>query len=1133
MARMYKNSLTPPRFFSPRQLFIMLLLALVYWGSAQVGLISASHDIYASLIWPPSGISLAALLVFGYRVWPGIFVGAFFAELSLGLPGAAAAIIASGNTLEALVGCYLLRRIPGFNLALIRLRDLLALMVLGAGASTLISATIATMTLYGFGLITSDTLSTVFRNWWMGDALSDLLFAPAVLAIFHHERLRWGRLRLLEAGILSVLLLTASMMVFIEALPNPFLTNPRAFILFPLVMWAALSFHQRGAALSTIFISLMALAGGMNHSGFFAEDFMRQDLTNYWLFVLVLSGIGFSLSALNTGRIRSQVKLREQLDFYDALIDAQSDAETGVVVMEHGKIVYSNDAMWRIGGYQQDDIPLGSDFINLIHPSERKRVSEIQKKRLSGEPVPGRYESLMLAKNGHPLPVEISAALYRDGSDRVVALVINISERKQAEAELAQSQQDYRELVESVQAIMWRAVPGGAFTFVSHEAEALLGYPLAEWTESPTFWMDIIHPDDRDWVVEYCLTESAKLVSHVFDYRLIASDGRIVWVQDIVKVIPNSSHTRPQELVGVMLDITARKEAEAGLRLSRQVFDNTAEGILITDPYFNVLEVNQAYLGITGYSREEVIGAKPVVMNTGLHNQQYYDEIWQTLREKGKWVGEIWSRRKNGESYPEWLSISAVSDSKKIVQNYVAVFTDITLRKQSEERLQFLANHDALTHLPNRMLLQERIEQGLLRAKRSHGKLAVLFIDLDRFKVINDTLGHQTGDMLLQEAARRLKECLRVSDTVARQGGDEFVVLVEDFADTQYLTAVARKIMNVLAQPFILLNQELYISASIGISIYPEDGVDLFSLLKNADVAMYRAKESGKNTFHFYAAESNVHSMERLALENSLRRALERKEFVLHYQAKTSLRTGKIIGAEALLRWQHPELGLIKPADFIPLAEETGLIIPIGAWVLEQACREASRWREITGNSIRVGVNLSARQFREDGLHQTIANALAQSGLTADCLELEITESMIMQNAERAASLLQHFRELGTHVLIDDFGTGYSSLGYLKHFPIDSLKIDRSFVRDIPQDSDDMAITQAIIALARSLNIKVVAEGVENREQLRFLHSQGCDLMQGYIFSMPLIADEFMELLETYRDVPFYSMDIEDIEASA
>lgn len=1111
---MYLEHQRPYRISLIRQLMMATLLAFVYWGSAKIGILFALPDAFATLIWPPTGLSLAALLIFGYRLWPGVFIGAFLVELGTGVPAWVAGSMAVGNTLEALLAYYLLKRITQFDPALTRLRDLLGLLILAAGVSTLISALIGAGSLLLAGLIDQNAFSGVFSNWWMGDALSDVLFASATLAVLHHEPLRWRKAKFLEAGTLAILLLYACLMVFFDTVPNSLLLNPKPFILFPLVMWAALSFHQRGAALSTVFVAIMALWGSSEQHGFFADDFIRGDLINYWLYALVISATGIALAGLHTGRLRSEEKLKEQLDLYDALIHAQSDVDEGVAVIEKGKIVYGNEALWRIGGYQPGDIVLGSDFINLIHPSDRKRVAEIHQKRMGGHSVPSRYEALGLGKNGRPVFIEIAAANYRDGSDRVVALIIDITERKQAEVALAQSQQDYRELVESVQAIMWRAEPGGAFTFVSHEAEALLGYPLAEWTENPTFWKDKIHPDDRDWVVEYCMSESIKLCSHVFDYRMIAADGHVVWMQDIVRVIPNKSVTRPQELVGVMLDITARKEAEASLRLSRQVFENTAEGILITDASFNVLEVNQAYLDITGYSNEEIIGYPPVVMNTGLHDKRYYDEIWQVIKTKGQWVGEILSRRKNGESYPEWISISRVTDSKNVVQNYVAVFTDISLRKQSEERLQFLANHDALTHLPNRALLQERVEQALLRAKRSHKKIAVLFIDLDRFKIINDTLGHQAGDMLLQEAARRLKECLRLSDTVARQGGDEFVVLIEDFADTQYLTAVARKIMHELAQPFILLNQELYISASIGISVYPDDGVDLFSLLKNADVAMYRAKEHGKNTFHFYAADSNVHSVERLALENSLRRALERNEFVLYYQPKVDLLSLKIVGAEALLRWQHPEFGLLLPSEFIPLAEETGLVIAIGEWVLKEACREAYGWRQ-TERPLRVGVNLSARQFREVSLQQTITDALTESGLTAGCLELEITESMIMQNAEHASKLLQYFRDLGAHVLIDDFGTGYSSLGYLKHFPIDALKIDRSFVRDIPHDSDDVAITQAIIAMARSLKIKVIAEGVETQAQLKFLQEQGCNQIQGYIFSEPLPPEEFLELLES------------------
>lgn len=1098
-----------------RQFLLMAILVTLYWATAQLGLIFAMPDAVATLIWPPTGLSLAALLVFGYRLWPGIFIGALIAELGTGVGPAIASAMTVGNTLEALCAYYLLNRFGRFDSRLRSLRNLLVLAILAAGIATFISALIGSGSLLLGGLITLAKWPKVLTNWWMGDALSVLLYTPAILAIFYYEPIRWSRTRLLEAGVLALMVLCGCLMVFFEALSNSLIPHPKLFILFPLLMWAALRFHQRGAALTYIFVSTTALYGSAHGLGFFASDFAQSDLINYWLFVLVFSGTGVGLSGLNTGRLHSEEALKEQLSLYDALVHAQSDVDEGVAVVENGKITYGNDALWRIGGYRPGDILIGSDFINLIHPSDRQRVREIHLARKQGLSVPSRYPALGIAKDGRPINLEIAAAKYRDGSERVVALIIDVTERKLAQTKLEQSQQEYRELVESVQAIMWRADPTGAFTFVSHEAEALLGYPLEAWTETPTFWQDHIHPDDRDWVVKFCISESMKLKSHVFDYRMMAADGRVVWMQDVVRVIPNKSGTRPIELVGVMLDITARKEAEASSRLSNQVFENTAEGIVITDANFNVLEVNQAYINITGYARDEIIGRPPVVMETNLHEQQYYDDIWQAITTYGQWVGEIWNRRKNGESYPEWLSISTVSDAKGQIQNYVAVFTDITLRKQSEERLQFLANHDALTHLPNRSLLQERIDQALLRAQRSQAKVSVLFIDLDRFKVINDTLGHLAGDMLLQEVAKRLRECLRVSDTVARQGGDEFVVLVEDFADTQYLTAVARKIMSVLAQPFILLNQELYISASIGISVYPQDGEDLFSLLKNADVAMYRAKELGKNTFHFYSAASNVHSVERLALENGLRRALERNEFVLHYQPKINLESQRIIGAEALLRWQHPELGLLNPAEFIPMAEETGLIIGIGAWVLKQSCHTARRWQNMVNYPVRVGVNLSARQFREEGLQQVIADALAESDLTADCLELEITESMIMQNTERASELLQHFRDLGTHVLIDDFGTGYSSLGYLKQFPIDSLKIDRSFIRDIPQDSDDVAITQAIIAMAKSLKIKVVAEGVENQAQLKLLQELGCEQIQGYIFSEPLTSDDFDQLLRS------------------
>ncbi len=1094
-----------------RYLLISIAIALGYFLLGHSTLLLGTPAIFSTFIWPPAGFALAILIIGGMRVVPGLLLGAVATQWSVEvpLPFFGAFCVGSGNVAGAVMAYLLLKRF-NFEPAMTRLQDLLVMVLVGAIFSPLLSATLGCLVLSAFGIVQSAFLSVTWLQWWMGDALGIILLTPAILAFFHSEPIRWSRAKIVEALVLSGLLLGLCFLAFNELLSESGELEAKAFLVFPLVIWAALSFHQRGAALASLLIVITALWGGGGYHGYFSMELSNAELFNYWLFALVTVSIGVGLSGVHVGRLRADEQLKKQLGLYNALSNAQSDAGEGVVVIEDGKIVYANEALWKIGGYDARDIPLGSHFLSLIHPSDRERVARHYEQRVRGEFTPSRYEALGISKSGKPIPIEVAAANYRDDSERVVVLIIDISSRKQAEEALLHSRAEYRELVESVKAVVWRATPEATFTFVSQEAESLLGYPLEEWVANPRFWVEKIHPDDRAWVVDFCSWETQQLQDHVFEYRMLAADGRVVWLQDIVRVIPDRSGNKPQELLGVMLDITARKAAEAGLNLSKQVFDNTSEAILIADRERNILEVNQAYLGMTGYAREDCIGMRLSLLDDVAEDNQAISSL---VQQHGQWMGELIGRKKSGEYYPEWVSISSVYDGNGILQNYIVVLTDISQRKQSEERLQFLATHDGLTGLPNRALLQERIELALLRAQRYQQRIGVLFIDLDRFKIINDTLGHQAGDMLLQETASRLRECLRQTDTIARQGGDEFVVLVEDFTDQQYLVTVARKIMHALAQPFILMQQELYISASIGISAYPEDGVDIFSLLKNADMAMYRAKDDGKNTFHFYSAESNASSVSRLTLENGLRRALERNEFTLLYQAKLDLTGQYIIGAEALIRWQHAELGMVSPQEFIPIAEETGLIIQIGEWVLKQACRDAYAWQEIAGRPIRVGVNISARQFREDSLHKVILGALDESGLTPDCLELEITESMIMQNAERASQMLQHFRNLGTHVLIDDFGTGYSSLGYLKHFPIDSLKIDRSFVRDIPQDVDDMAITQAIIAMAHSLKVKVVAEGVETQAQLEFLRTKGCDQLQGYIFSRPLSAEAFLGML--------------------
>jgi diguanylate cyclase (GGDEF)-like protein len=443
---------------------------------------------------------------------------------------------------------------------------------------------------------------------------------------------------------------------------------------------------------------------------------------------------------------------------------------------------------------------------------------------------------------------------------------------------------------------------------------------------------------------------------------------------------------------------------------------------------------------------------------------------------------------------------------------YYLVYREITVRRKAEEKLRVVSTHDALTALPNRTLLHERLSHALARAQRHGRLLAVLFVDLDRFKNVNDTLGHEAGDKLLQVAAQRLYDCLRETDTMARQGGDEFVVLMDELTDREPISGVSQRILDAVAEPFVIDDQELHITASIGISVYPDDGR---TLLKNADIAMYRAKEKGKNNYQFYSAEIDNHSVERLSLESGLRRALERDEFTLHYQPKVNIASGLITGMEALLRWQHPELGSIAPGRFIPIAEENGLILPIGAWVLRTACSQNRAWQRQGVRRFPVAVNLSPRQFAGESLVDDVKSALDESGLAPSDLELEITESMVMNNPEQAVKLLQQLKKLGIRVAIDDFGIGYSSLAYLKRFPIDSVKVDRSFVEDIPEDENSMAIAQAVIAMAHSLRLKVVAEGVESEGQLSFLRGEGCDEIQGYYFSAARAASEISQIMRT------------------
>ncbi|MEW8022997.1 MAG: putative bifunctional diguanylate cyclase/phosphodiesterase [Candidatus Thiodiazotropha sp.] len=552
----------------------------------------------------------------------------------------------------------------------------------------------------------------------------------------------------------------------------------------------------------------------------------------------------------------------------------------------------------------------------------------------------------------------------------------------------------------------------------------------------------------------------------------------------------------------------AHRTAEEKLRLADRAFQNTAEGITVTDASGNIVSINPAFEAITGYSHEEVLGQNPRVLKSGHHPDSFYKEMWDTLLSTGHWRGEIWNRRKNGDAYPEWLTISAVKDGNDETTHYVGVFTDISQIKEAQDQINFLAHHDALTRLPNRALFRERFDHALMHARRENASIALLFLDLDRFKTVNDTLGHPVGDQVLLEVSKRMNQIVRASDTLARLGGDEFVLLLEEQTDAQHAAVVARKLLDLFSRPMIIGEHELVVTASIGITLYPNDGEDSDKLIRHADRAMYDAKQQGRNTYRFFTQALTEGALERLMMENHLRHAVTRNELILHYQPIVNLETRQLQGIEALVRWQHPEHGLIAPGLFIELAEEIGIIGEIGQWVLRAACTQLARWDRDGFKVPRISVNLSVQQIDREGLVTMVSEELDSSGLSPERLELEVTESMLIRNPELSRTVLSELRTIGVKFAIDDFGTGYSSLAYLKLLPLDHLKIDQSFVRDIGKDANDEAIVRAIIAMSKSLGLESVAEGVEEAHQARFLQQAGSDLAQGYLYSRPLPADE-------------------------
>ncbi len=823
--------------------------------------------------------------------------------------------------------------------------------------------------------------------------------------------------------------------------------------------------------------------------------------------------------AVGLGHLSNRNRLLAQEKFLEDVVDG---VDTGIFVLRvanYGPVVFEsvNKTFRRFTGLgdRKVDGRAMKTMASVMGPKELDHVRTHVLRCIEEKASVSFFETTRNEDGVRHWLTRLNPVLDGDGKVvRIIGAATDITEQKETEKALITKEARLREAQRIAKLGDFERDVHTRGLSCSDQLRQIFGWENIACPGHKDF-LDILHPKDRESVEQTLYRTVEQNSPYDMEYRIVNALGEEKIVNEIGEVILDEAG-KVTKISGIIQDVTEQKKVRDDIELASKVFDNAVEGVAVTDCDGTIQFINKGFTAITGYTEEEAIGRNPKMLKSGRHDSAFYRAMWDAIARDGHWAGEIWNRRKSGEAYPEWLSITAITNPKGEPVRYLSLFNDLSDLREREAQLSFQANYDALTGLPNRMLLQDRIQVSIQRVKRGNHGLSLIFLDMDDFKHVNDMLGHAKGDLLLQQFATRLLESIRSQDTVARYGGDEFIILLPDTSDTQVITQIIKRVRASLQEPFVVDNKEFFMEVSIGVTVCPDDGMEPDILIANADMAMYRSKASGRGGYAFFTPELNQQVARRVELEMDLRMGLSRQQFTLYFQPKLDIATRQISGAEALIRWEHPEKGIVSPMEFIPLAEETGLINDMGAWILNQAAVKAKEWSQMAGRPFPIAVNISPRQVRDVDLPEQVTQVLSQYQLPASCLELEITESAVMGNLEKAKAMFQTLDDMGIRISLDDFGTGFSSLSYLRQLPISTLKIDKSFVDDIPKDADSSTMVTTIITMARHLKLITVAEGVEDSAQLEFLRQNQCTQIQGYYFAPPMPAEPFADFIRKH-----------------